>query len=166
MLRAAVVLLLPLAALAAPVPAHLMPRMEVQLRHNPNDHPLGNNYEIVLRNTGSSDLQVWTNQPYGLAAFLDLEVLNAKGDRVSRPYPWSTSTDKDAKVVLRATIPAKKSHSTTLPIFNCVDDKKLVPGSYKLRVRFRYKDHDAVSEWLPVDVSESEIRTKHLVLGP
>jgi hypothetical protein len=166
MIRTAILLVLPVSAAAAPIPEHLMPRLELQLRHNPNDHPLGNKYEIVVRNTGASDLQIWTDRPHGLAAFLDYEIVNAAGDRVSRSTHWARPADEGEKITHRETIPAKKSFTFADAVFQSVEEKKLVPGRYKVRVRFHYKSHNAVSEWLPVDISESEIRTKNFVLGP
>ena len=168
MSRVATILLIGFAAasLAAPVPAHLMPRMQVELRHDDKDHALGNNYEIVLRNVGAAELTIWTDRPYGLAAFLDFEIVNDKGARVSRFDPWGTPGSVGDPVRLRATIPAKTSHTIKLPIFESVPENKLIPGRYKVRARFRYRDQDAVSEWLAVSVSEHEIRTKSAVLGP
>lgn len=160
------VCVVPIVAVAAPVPAHLMPRTEVRLRHDSTRHPLGNTYEIEIRNTGAADLQIWTDRPYGLAAFLDVEIRNGKGDLVSRSFIWGGPASKGAPIMLRETIPAGKSQTTTLPLFNSVDEKSLVPGTYKVRVRFQYKDHDATSDWLRVEVSAVQIRTKHIELGP
>lgn len=159
-------LILPFAAFAAPVPAHLMPQTRIELRHKDSEHPLGNSYEVILRNTGSADLQVWTDRPYGLAAFLDFEILNAKGERISRFDPWSMPPGNDAPVRLRETVPALKQRSFSLAPFAAVDDRSLLPGKHRVRVRFRYKDHDATSNWVEVDVTEADVRTKNLVLGP
>jgi len=153
------------AAAAAPVPTHLMPQLHVELHHKSADHPLGNTYQVVIRNTGSSELQVWTNRPVGLESFVDVEILNAKSECVSRPYPWSATVKELGGHELRETISAKKSRSITLALFTSVDDRSLLPGKYRLRVRFHYKDHDAVSEWLAVEVTEADIRTKNIV-GP
>jgi hypothetical protein len=157
--------LIPVIGLAAPVPGHLMPRVELQLRYDPAEHPLGNTYHIVIRNTGSADLQIWTDRPLGIAAFLDVEIENDSGKRLSRPYAWRVPAANGDPVVLRETIPANRAASLTLPLFTSVDDKSLTPGKYRVRARFHYKDHDAVTEWIEVHVLESQIRTKHLVAG-
>ena len=154
-------LLFPLAAIAAPVPTHLMANPEIQLRH----HPLGNHFELTIRNVGGAELPIWTNQPSGIYSFIDAEVYNEKGERVSRYYRWQAPAKADAASKLVETIPMGKSWVATIPAFDAVDEGKFVPGKYKIRVRFKYKGHDAVSNWLEVEVSELQIRLKALELG-
>lgn len=159
-------MMIPFSAVAAPVPTHLMARPEIQLRYNSATHPLGSTYEITIRNTGGADLQVWTDRLYGLATFVDTEIRNDKDVRISRPYRWNSPANRDAALKLVETIPPGKSYSTTLPAFSSVNDKDLIPGKYRVRVRFKYQDHDVVSDWVTVEVSEFQIRTKHIELGP
>ena len=166
-MRGVVVLMLSVSvAVAAPVPSHLMPRTDVELRYNPARHPLGSSFDITIRNTGPADLQIWTDRPYGTLTFLDVEILNERGERVSRFYPWNSPADQGATAKHLVTIAAGKSYSPKLPLFNSVPEKSLTPGKYKVRVRFKYQDHDAVSDWLTVEVTELQIRTKHIELGP
>ncbi len=157
---------LPLASPAAPVPAHLMGKPEIQLAYDPAEMPLGRSFKIAIRNSGSADLQVWTDRPFGIANFLDAEIRNEKNERISRLYQWYSPADAGTVVRLAETIPTGKSYESHFPIFNSVDDKNLLPGKYKVRVRFKYRDHDVVSNWVSVEVTELHIRTKHIVLGP
>lgn len=71
-----------------------------------------------------------------------------------------------AVVRLVETIPKGKTCISTYPAFQSVDDASLVPGKYKVRFRFSYLDHDAVSNWVSVEVTPLHIRTKNIVLGP
>ena len=153
-------------ALAAPVPSHLMAKPEVQLRYNPASHPLGNSFEVSIRNVGGADLQVWTDRLHGVATFVDAEIRNEKDERISRLYRWSSPANLGAVVRLAETIPKGKTCVSTYTAFQSVDDARLVPGKYKVRVRFSYLDHDAASDWVSVEVTPLHIRTKHLGLGP
>ena len=158
--------LFPLVSSAAPVPTHLMGKPEVQLRFNPASHPLGHSFGVAIRNTGGAELQVWTDRPSGIATFLDAEIRNEKEERISPYYAWNSPADADAVVRLAKNIPAGNQSASMYNLFQSVEEKSLLPGKYKLRVRFRYRDHDVVSNWVSVEVTELHIRTKHIVLGP
>ena len=158
--------LFPLASSAAPVPTHLMAKPEVQLRFNSASHPLGNSFEVAIRNTGGADLQVWTDRPSGIATFLDAEIRNEKDERISPYYAWNSPAEAGAVVRLAKTIPPGNPYVSMNCLFQSVDEKNLLPGKFKLRVRFKYRDHDVVSNWVSVEVTELQIRTKHIVLGP
>lgn len=161
-----VLILMPAVILAAPVPTHLMPRPEIRLRYDPARHPLAGSFEVAIRNAGSAELQVWTDRPFGIAAFLDAEIRNDKGERISRAFRWHTPADMGASLRLAEAIPSGRAYVTALPAFNSVDEKSLVAGKYKVRVRFKYQDHDVVSDWVLVEVTELQLRTKHIELGP
>ena len=162
------VLILPFAGSAAPVPTHLLPEIRVELRLKSGEHPLGSGYELTLRNIGTSEFQLWTNRPFGLDAYLEYEILDAAGHRVLLPSPLACpAPDPSRSPSLRGTIPGKGSLSVASPWpFRFIESKKLPAGKYRVRARFDYREQHAASEWLTVEVTELDLRTRNLVAGP
>jgi hypothetical protein len=145
-----VVLFAPVAA-AAPVPTHLMPQPEVQLRYTPGK-PLADSFTITLRNAGPADLQIWSDRLGGLATFLDAEILNEKNERVSRHSAWDFVAQTRTNPELVQTIPPRQSVSLKLDVFQSLLTT-LEPGKYRVRIRFRYHGFNAASDWVTVHVS-------------
>lgn len=147
-------------AAVAPVPA-AKPPFEVVLKVEPKKSPLDNGYfSVEIRNHTGTDLELKSALPGGPFVFLDTEVQDAAGKRVSEEFYSASIASPYSEAMPAGTIKAGKSLLLDVRMFQGIDEAKLAPGKYKCRVRFKYLPEkvNAVSEWVTVDVTAGHIK--------
>jgi hypothetical protein len=150
-----------LCSTAAPVPA-AKPPFEITLKVEPKKSPLDDGFASVeIRNHTETDLELRSTLPSGALVFLDTEVRDANDKRVSPEfYRASISSPFSPNPMPVGTIKAGKSLLTDVSLFQGIDEKKLVPGKYKCRVRFAYAADkiDVVSGSVTVDITAGHLK--------
>lgn len=142
---------------AAPVPA-ARPPFEVVLKLEPTKSPLDDGFAAVeIRNHTGTDLEMWSQLPFGSLVFLDTEVRDAADKRISEEFYRAMIASPFAAARPVGTIKAGKSMLLDVRLFQGLD-KKLAPGKYRCRVRFRYDKVNAASDWVTVDLTADHVK--------
>lgn len=132
--------------------------LEISLRVTKGANPLGDNYATVeIKNDGEVPIEIWSQLPLGVTQCLDIEVVDASGQRCSQAFYSSFIASPFADRSLRATIPAGKSVVVPLRLFHGVADGDLKPGKYTCRVHFEHGELKGSSEPIEVEVTKEHI---------
>jgi hypothetical protein len=148
---------------AAPVPV-TKPPYEVVLKFDLKKSPLGDGFATVeVHNRTSKDLELRTGLSRDLLIFLDTEVRDANDKRISEEFHTKKLC---SPLFLFQSIPVgtiEAGQSLLLddvPLFQGIDEMKLVPGTYKCRVRFAYDPEkvNAVSGWQAITLTAEHLK--------
>jgi hypothetical protein len=138
------------------------PPYEVALKLESKKGPLDNGFATVeVHNHTSKDLELRSGLSNDLLIFLDTEVRDANDKRVSEEfYRAIISSPFSFQPKLVGTIKAGQSLLLDVPLFQGIDEKKLLPGTYKCRVRFRYDPEkvNAASAWRTVTLTAEHLK--------
>jgi hypothetical protein len=155
----------PLAALAllaaapiatpAPVPK-AKPPVECILTLNGKKNPLEDKaFAIELKNNTDKAIDLLSTLPGGVFVFLDVEIQNADGKRISPEFYDARIASPYAPPPRRIGVlePNKAQRLELHPLsryFEKPDEIK--PGKYRVRVTFGYDKHGDDSEWVNFEV--------------
>jgi hypothetical protein len=152
---AAAVPLVPVAP--APVPKGAKPPVECAVTVDPKADPFAEkSLTVRLRNHTPDPIGLWSQLPGGVLVFLDVEVQDPAGKRVSTEFyhrSISSPFAPDPRKV--GELPADGTLATDLTAFASIppdQQERLKPGKYRLRVTFKYDKYAAVSDWAAVEV--------------
>jgi len=149
------------AKLPVPVPVDAKPKVGCILTFDAKKSPLDNKaFTLELKNNTDKDIEVLSTLPFGLLVFLDMEVEDPAGKRISEEfYNAKIASPFAPPPRLVATLAVDKPTKLEVSPFSCVEEKKreaLKPGKYRVRVKFRYDKFTAVSEWVTVEIPERD----------
>lgn len=147
-----------IAAKPAPVPKGAKPPVECVATLDSKKKPLDDQaFTVELKNNADKDIELYSTLPGGVLVFLDVAIEGPDGKRISPSfYDAVISSPFAPPARLIGTIEAEKSLKVELHSLNRYFPKpdEVKPGKYRVRVKFRYKDHTATSEWVPFEVAE------------
>jgi hypothetical protein len=126
---------------------------------DPAANPLGHEYaEVRIRNGTAGTIRVESNLAFGIMAFVDVEVTDEQGVRISKPFydALISSPSREREVV--ATLEPGEAVSVPLSVFRPVDTDKIKPGKYKCKARFKYREHQAESQTAEVVLTAEQIK--------
>jgi hypothetical protein len=143
---------------AAPVPKGAKPPVECILIRDTKLEPMeAKAFTVELKNNTNKDIEISSGLAGTMLLFLDVEIENANSKRISREfYDRSIASPFSPEPRLIGTLEANKSEKIELPALTRYIEKpdELKPGKYRVRVKFQYMTHTAVSEWVPIEIGE------------
>jgi hypothetical protein len=143
---------------AAPVPKGAKPPVECVLTRDSSVHPIEvKAFTVELKNNTDKDIELYSTLPGAVLVFLDVEIENADGKRISpKFYDATIASPYGPPPKLVGTLVADKVEKIELSALRRYVEKpeELKPGKYRVRVHFRYMTHTAVSEWVPIELGE------------
>jgi hypothetical protein len=136
---------------------------QLKVTVNRDEKPLSAKYTTFeLKNTGDTPFEIKTGLSGGLTLFLDNEVIDPSGTRITEKFHLATvSSPYSFKARVVATVPAGKSLTEPVDVFYGVPREKLAPGKYKCKFLFRYDDgakvYEAASETIEVQLTKDDL---------
>jgi hypothetical protein len=143
---------------AAPVPKGAKLPVECILTRDSKLGPMeAKAFTVELKNNIDKDIEIYSSLAGTLLVFLDIEIENPGGKRISREfYDRSIASPFAPPPKLVGTLVADKGEKIELPALSRYLEKpeELKPGKYRVRVKFQYMTHTAVSDWVPIEIGE------------
>jgi hypothetical protein len=145
-------------AKSAPVPKGAKPPVSCALALDAQKDPLdAKAFTVVIRNHTDKPIDLLSTLPGGILVFLDVEIQDAAGKRVSPERFDATIASPYAPpprpvATLSETRPEEVRLHGLSRYFEMRDPIK--PGKYRVRVKFAYGDHVATSEWVAFEVAK------------
>jgi hypothetical protein len=120
---------------------------------------------VVIRNNTAAAVEM--RSALSVEGFLDVEVQDADGKRVSEPFyeaGLASPFDLD-RSASAGTLKPKQDFPIEISPMRPVREDALRPGKYRCRVRFRYDKIDVTSEFVEFTVTERDLRYWTLSYG-
>ena len=134
-------------------------QLSVTLKRDAN--PLSDGFaSIEIQNNTADPIEVWSRLPVGVDGFIDVAVVDAQKQRISKEFAARIGASPFSEPRLSATIPRGKSIKTSVNLFEGVPAGQMKPGKYKCYVQFVYETHKGVSQELEIEVTEKHLREK------
>jgi hypothetical protein len=143
------------AAAPAPVPK-AKPPVECVLTLNGKKDALDDAaFAVELKNNTDTPIELLSTLPFGPLVFLDVEIQNSDGKRVSPEFYDATISSPFAPPPkLVGKLETGKGERIELFSLKRYFEKpdEIKPGKYRVRVTFRYAKRTATSEWVSFEV--------------
>jgi hypothetical protein len=142
----------------APVPKGAKPPVACVLTLDAKANPLdAKAFTLTITNNTDKPIELLSTLPGGILVFLDIEIQNAAGKRVSPERYDATIASPYAPpprpvATLSETRPEEIKLHALSRYFEMRDPIK--PGKYRVRVKFAYLDYAATSEWVAFEVAK------------
>jgi hypothetical protein len=142
---------------SAPVPKPAPKPVECVLSLGEKKGPLDQKaFAVELKNNTDKDIELLSTLPGGLLVFLDVAIEGPDGKRISPEfYDLTIASPFAPPPRLVGTLGAGKSEKVELWLARYVEKPdELKPGKYRVRVKFVYGGHTALSEWVGFEIAK------------
>jgi hypothetical protein len=155
---AALALLPASTAKPAPVPKGVKPPVVCALTLDAKKNPLeAEAFTLTITNNTDKPIEILSTLPGGILVFLDIEIQDAKGKRVS-PKSFDASIASPFAPPPRPVATLSESRPEEIKLYGLTRyfemRDPIKPGKYRVRVKFAYRDYSATSDWVEMEVAK------------